>query len=172
VIDNVVMLETNPAHGHSERDADLAVLWDALRAVGLTVASVPRTKSKVASDRDYLKRLGEVIVEVRVIRGVSQAQLAEAIGKSEAALSRWENGKAAADATDLRLIRTSIGMPSRWFFEPPVETVSEVLLEVACAAEEGLSDGLLEAGSPNRLRPFARRLRPRQRRPSAEALAG
>lgn len=152
------------AHGHITDGIDPPDLWAALRALGLTVGDVPDTKP--SGDAAYLKRLGEVIVEIRVIRGISQARLAAEVNKSEAALSRWENGKAAPEATDMRRIRAALGMPSRWFFEPPETTVTPGLLDVAETVEEGLLDGLLEAGGRSRLRPSSRRLRPQRRPPS------
>lgn len=45
------------------------------------------------TEHSYQRRLGSALIEVRAIRGVSQATLAEGVGRSEAAISRWETGK-------------------------------------------------------------------------------
>jgi DNA-binding XRE family transcriptional regulator len=46
-----------------------------------------------ASEREYRRRLGRAIVQLRALHNVSQAWLAEKVGRSEAALSRWETGR-------------------------------------------------------------------------------
>ena len=72
--------------------------------------SVPDMGSTSAGERDYRRRLGRVIVQMREATSTSQATLAAAINRSEAALSRWETGKATPTAYDLRQIADHFGL--------------------------------------------------------------
>lgn len=64
-------------------------------------------------ERDYRRRLGQAIVDLRTAAGMSQATLAvEHLNRSEAALSRWENGKATPTAYDLHVIASTFGLRS------------------------------------------------------------
>ena len=139
-------------------DALHALLQDVLRAIGPTVASV----AGETGETDYQRRLGEVIVEVRVLRQMSQAELAVAIDRSEAALSRWETGKALPKAFDLRRIADALDMPAEWLLYPPPELITYDRLAVARAVASGSEEGSRPVN--HRLRPAARRLRPRRRR--------
>src|SRR3954465_14661936 len=75
--------------------------------IGVTATS-PLSQSgwvtEEGAETNYKQRLGATITELRVIRRMSQAELAVRVGRSEAALSRWENGKAMPSAYDIFLL--------------------------------------------------------------------
>lgn len=98
------------------------------------------------SERDYQRRLGQAIVQLRVLRHVSQARLAELLERSEAALSRWENGKATPSAWDLRRMCEILDAPADLLTFPPDEPVSPVAEALNHRAEEGARRGLVEPG--------------------------
>src|SRR4051812_22220501 len=87
--------------------ARLALDYDDMTAVP---AWSPRDRDPIVllvakgDEGDYRRLLGAAIVQLRALRSISQAQLAEQIGRSEAAVSRWETGKATPTAWDLREI--------------------------------------------------------------------
>lgn len=96
----------------------------------------------------YRRRLGGAIVQLRGLRGMSQAALAEAAGRSEAAISRWETGKATPSAFDLRRLAEIFELPMDALdvlvFPPagPVSPVAERLQSVVSAgAGRGLRGG-------------------------------
>lgn len=93
----------------------------------------------------YQQRLGAALVEVRAIRGVSQAALAEGVSRSEAAISRWETGKATPSAYDVRRLCEFLDVPPDVLIFPPEAAVSPIakrLLESASAAtRRGLRGG-------------------------------
>lgn len=80
-----------------------------------SLASVPEPIAEEA----YQRMLGSAIVELRVLRGVSQAELAEALDRSEAAVSRWETGKVTPTAYDLRRLSEVLEVPAEWLAFPP-----------------------------------------------------
>lgn len=93
-------------------------------------------------EREYLRRLGSTIAQLRAIRGVSQAAVAEALNRSEAALSRWENGKAAPKAYDLVRIARVLRAPARLLLDPPSVPLSPVALLLEEEGSVAMQDGL------------------------------
>lgn len=90
-----------------------------------------------AGEREYRRRLGRAIVQLRALKNVSQAWLAEKVGRSEAALSRWETGKATPTAYDLRRIMELLDAPADVLLDPPdtpISPVAQILEERAAAA--------------------------------------
>lgn len=93
---------------------------------------------------------------------LAQPKLAEAVGRSEAALSRWETGKATPSAFDLRRIATAFGMSEEGAYVliyPPAvyspemqrvfESIHGLLHEAAVSgAKEGVRRERLAAGDP------------------------
>lgn len=98
------------------------------------------------SERDYQRRLGQAIVQLRVLRNISQARLAELLERSEAALSRWENGKATPTAWDLRRMCEILDAPADLLAFPPDAPVSPVAEALTRRVEEGGRRGLSENG--------------------------
>lgn len=127
--------------------------WPRPRSLGCVVSK---------SEAQYLKRLGEVIVEVRVLLGITQADLAVLVDRSEAALSRWETGKASPSAVDLWRLWQRLPVPSRWLVDPPESQVTRADLEIERVSEESMGD----ARRSSRLRPVAHRLPRTPRSPS------
>lgn len=74
-----------------------------------TLVSVSKTPVS-AQERTYRQRLGATIVQLRAIHDISQARLAEMVERSEAAVSRWETGKATPSAFDLRRMADVFGL--------------------------------------------------------------
>lgn len=128
------------------------------------------------SEIDYRRRLGKVIVQLREGHRMSQAVLAEQINRSEAALSRWETGKATPTAFDLHEIARVFAMPGGSLdvllyppavYGPEMERVFASIGEhLAAAAESGVVEGL-RRGRQSRSRPVpdkpVRSPRPRAR---------
>lgn len=109
-----------------------------LRAHSLVVVSTG------AGERDYQRRLGKAITQLRALRHVSQARLAELLERSEAAVSRWETGKATPSAWDLRRMCEVLDAPADLLAFPPeapVSPVAEALTRhLEAGARRGLSD--------------------------------
>lgn len=105
-----------------------------------------------SAEKDYQRRLGRVIVELRAIGNVelgpavSQATLAELLNRSEAALSRWENGKATPSAFDLVEIARIFDAPSDLLIHPPEHAVSPVRQMLAERAAAGARKGQSRPG--------------------------
>lgn len=115
-----------------------AAAWSA-RSVGPSLVPVADDEAQ------YRRRLGAAIVEVRGIRGVSQATLAELVHRSEAAISRWETGKATPSAYDIVNLCAALDAPPDVFIYPPEAEVSPIarrLLEGAAGSvRKGLGGG-------------------------------
>lgn len=110
-----------------------------------TVDGVARTVTEEESD--YKARLGAVIVQLRGLRGgMSQAELAVAIHRSEPTLSRWELGKSQPSAYDLTQLARVLDAPPELLLDPPEKAVSPVAL--ALAALRSAEAGAAIAGSP------------------------
>ncbi len=60
--------------------------------------------------QQYRVRLGSVIAQLRAVRGMSQAHLAESLNRSEAAVSRWEHGRGTPSAFDLAELARIFGL--------------------------------------------------------------
>lgn len=103
-------------------------------------------------ERDYRRRLGLVIVQLRQLHNrMSAATLAERLNRSEAALSRWENGKVTPSAWDVRRLAEIFGLTDRQLellVFPPEGPVSPVAQRLAAAAEEGSRRGRAAAVGP------------------------
>lgn len=96
-----------------------------------------RAPTLVAVEKEaaYRRRLGRVIVELRVLRGFSQEELAGQIDRSTAAVSRWETGKVTPTAWDMRRICEVLDAPADLLLFPPDLPVSPIaeLLEARAA---------------------------------------
>jgi len=101
----------------------------------------------------YRVRLGQVIAEVRTLEHVTQGDLAERIGRTPAAISRWENGHTLPTAFDLRRISEALRMPPDLLLFPPARQMTEIELRLRQAAQEGLGTPDADAPGPSRRRP-------------------
>lgn len=102
---------------------------------------------------DYRRRLGPAIVQLRSLAGLSQADLSELIGRSEAAVSRWETAKATPSAWDLREIARVTKLEDDQLdvlLRPPKGPISPVAERLARAGEAGARKGRA-AGVPRRV---------------------
>lgn len=98
---------------------------------------------------EYRRLLGAAIVQLRAIAGISQAQLAERINRSEAALSRWETGKATPSAWDLREIARVVELEDDQLdvlLRPPKGPISPVAVRLARQVEVGARMDRARAG--------------------------
>lgn len=96
-------------------------------------------------ESDYQRRLGKVLVQLRGLNNMSAATLAERLERSEAAVSRWETGKAAPRAFDLHRIAVLFGLDRETLdllIFPPNGPVSPVAERLAEAAARGVRRGL------------------------------
>lgn len=78
-----------------------------------TLVSVPKTPVS-EQEQTYRHRLGATIVQLRAVHAMSQATLAEKVERSEAAVSRWETGKATPTAFDLRRMADVFGLDAAY----------------------------------------------------------
>jgi transcriptional regulator with XRE-family HTH domain len=62
-------------------------------------------------DQEYLKKLGERIVELRNDSGLSQVQLANSIGMEDSSLRRIEKGRVNSTILMLRKIADGLNIP-------------------------------------------------------------
>lgn len=114
------------------------------------VAIVPTIKS---GELEYRRLLGAAVVQLRALGGISQAELAEQIGRSEAAVSRWETGKATPTAWDLREIARVVDLEDDQLdvlLRPPKGPISPVAERLARAVEGGARKGR-SVGAPRRV---------------------
>jgi len=130
--------------------ARLALDYDGTAAVP---AWSPRDRARIVApvpivvtneEVEYRRLLGPAIVQLRAIAGISQARLAEQIGRSEAALSRWETGKATPTAWDLREIARVMELEDDQLdvlIRPPRGPISPVAERLARAVEAGSRRG-------------------------------
>src|SRR5690242_17488963 len=96
------------------------------------------------AEADYRRRLGRVIVELRALEEMSQAELAEQLPRSEAAVSRWEGGKATPTAFDLRRLAEIFELPQGsldLLIYPPAGRISPVAERLAAAVAAGARKG-------------------------------
>lgn len=127
-------------------DAPAAVSAWPPRDRGRIVTPVPIVVTN--EEQDYRRLLGPAIVQLRAIAGISQAELAEKIGRSEAAVSRWETGKATPSAWDLREIARVTDLDDDQLdvlLRPPKGPVSPVAERLARAVEGGARKGRVAA---------------------------
>jgi transcriptional regulator with XRE-family HTH domain len=111
--------------------------WSA-RQRSLTVALVTKT-DVLASEGEYRRLLGLAIVELRRAAGMSQAELADAVERSEAAVSRWETGKATPSAFDVRRIAQASGLDEGdvdLLIFPPETPVNPVRARLAARTDQ------------------------------------
>jgi transcriptional regulator with XRE-family HTH domain len=112
--------------------------WNQHRS-GLTVADVTRTDVQVG-EAEYRRLLGQALVELRRSAGrMSQADLAAALHRSEAAVSRWETGKAVPSAFDLRRIADAFGLEpadADLLLFPPEAPTSPVAARLAARVDQ------------------------------------
>jgi transcriptional regulator with XRE-family HTH domain len=116
------------------RAADQTGLAVSLRLAGHSVAIV---SDNGEGETNYLQRLGQTISEVRILAGLSQDQLATKLGRSAAALSRWENGKVAPSAWDLRRLADLLDVPADLLLYPPERPPSPVEIRLQQAVRDG-----------------------------------
>ncbi len=80
--------------------------------------------------------LGRRIAEERKKAGLTQDQLATAIGMERTAISRIEQGRQGLDTLQLTAIADALGKPPRVFFETADEEPLRVLLRAPEAGHE------------------------------------
>ena len=83
-------------------------------------------------------RVGQVIAEIRVLSGLTQADLAKRIQRSEPTVSRWENGKTIPSVLDIRALCDALRVPPDLLVYPPAAPVSPVQLRLRQAVTEGV----------------------------------
>lgn len=135
------------------RAADQTALAVSLRLAGHTVGNVTTEEGET----NYLQRLGQTIAEVRILAGLSQDQLASRLGRSAAALSRWENGKVAPTAWDLRRLADLLAVPADLLLYPPERPPSPVEIRLQQAVRDGLREAEVRGPSRAAIRSWARR---------------
>lgn len=118
----------------SQRDVAQTRSAVALLFAGHTVDGVAHEEE---GETSYLEHLGRTIAEVRILSGLSQDELATALGRSAAALSRWENGKASPSAWDLRRLADVLDVPPDLLLYPPEVPPSPVELRLQQALRDG-----------------------------------
>jgi transcriptional regulator with XRE-family HTH domain len=133
------MVSRQKVSSDNESLASLAA-WS-LRHRGLTLVPV----STSTAEATYRKRLGDAIVQLRTLRGITQATLAERVNRSEAALSRWETGKATPSAFDLVMLAEILDAPADLLLSPPESPVSPIAERLRASAEAGAQKGLSRA---------------------------
>jgi transcriptional regulator with XRE-family HTH domain len=69
--------------------------------------------------QDFLKQLGQRIRAARKAVGMSQAELAAAVGKTQNLISRYENGLHAIRITELPELADALNVPPGYFFLSP-----------------------------------------------------
>ena len=72
---------------------------------------------------DY--KFGEYIYKLRTEADLSQAQLAEKLGVSDKAVSKWENGKAKPQIDMLKNLAIIFGVQVEEMLDMPIETVEK-----------------------------------------------
>lgn len=130
------------AEVHRATDAATTVAAWSLRVREHRLTVVPNKPD----EQDYQRRLGKALVQLRAMRGISQARLAELVERSEAAVSRWETGKATPSAWDIRILCEVLDCPPDVLIEPPALPVSSVAEELARRIEAGGRRGLAAGG--------------------------
>jgi len=123
-------------------DARAAITAWSQRQRAPMLGPVPRVVSE--QEVDYRHLLGPAIVQLRAIAEMSQAELAEAINRSEAAVSRWETSKATPSAWDLREVARAVGLEDDQLdvlLRPPKGPISPVAERLARAVAAGARKG-------------------------------
>lgn len=91
----------------------------------------------------WRKRVGLLIVAFRERAGLSQEELAEAVGRSTAAVSRWENGHVTPSLWDGRRLAKALGAPADLLLRapalPPARSPLEDLLNGAPLSDAELA---------------------------------
>ena len=74
----------------------------------------------VLDEDTYKNRVGRLIVEFRLLRGITQEQLAHDLGRSTAALSRWENGHSTPSMHDGHRLADLLDAAPELLLNPPL----------------------------------------------------
>lgn len=77
---------------------------------------------------DY--KFGEYIYKLRTEAGLSQIQLAEKLGVSDKAVSKWETGKAKPQVNTLRKLATIFNVSIETLFDMPVEVSEKQITKI------------------------------------------
>ena len=77
---------------------------------------------------DY--KFGEYIYKLRTEAALSQAQLAEKLGVSDKAVSKWENGKAKPQVDMLKKLAIIFGVQVEEMLDMPIETVEKQITKI------------------------------------------
>jgi transcriptional regulator with XRE-family HTH domain len=109
---------------------------------------------------DYEARLGRVISELRVLSGMTQAEFARRVHRSEPTISRWEGGRTIPSAVDIRAICLALDVPPDLLILPPNEALSPVEIRLRRAAAEGIR-AATSPDAPDAPTPSDRRRLPR-----------
>lgn len=92
----------------------------------------------------FKKKLGAVITELRLARGYTrQPDFAKAVNVSARTVGRWENGRTAINAWDLRALSDVLEVPVGTFLNPP-DQLDPDELRVNYAAEATLRREMLK----------------------------
>ncbi len=89
-------------------------------------------------------KLNEKIYDCRKRAGLSQGALAERIGVSRQAVSKWETGEAEPELAKLRLLSAAFGVTTDWLLseeEPPQEPTQGQYQESFYEKPHGQADG-------------------------------
>ncbi len=84
------------------------------------------------------KQVGAMVRERRILLGMSQRQLADAIGLTFQQIQKYENGSNRIDAARLAVLSQALNVPPQWFFANLVEggQVEPVLPDVVDPGDE------------------------------------
>lgn len=83
------------------------LLYLAIRALRKYLRSAPAREEKA----ERAKSLGQVLKEHRMERGMTQEFVAEALGVSRQAVSKWESGRSDPSTTNLLALAKLFGVP-------------------------------------------------------------
>ncbi len=80
-------------------------------------ASVPAALPEAVSDAEAIASIGEKIRDLRKLKRLTLARVAEATGLSIGHLSQVERGISAPSVRHLQLIAAALGVKISWFFD-------------------------------------------------------
>lgn len=107
------------------------------------------------------QKVGAKVRERRILLGMSQRQLADAIGLTFQQVQKYENGTNRIDAARLAALSQALNVPPQWFFADLQDTASMRAPELR--AELGEGDDLARRETLTLIRAF-NRIRDREKR--------
>jgi transcriptional regulator with XRE-family HTH domain len=72
------------------------------------------------------RQIGQRLRNARIMRGLSQAQLAKVIGVNGQQIQNYETGTSAIPATRMKYLADRLGMPINYFFRLPEYEMPEL----------------------------------------------